>query len=266
MSRPLVTEHRTAGVSVITRDRAPVNALTLETTRQLNAALRAAADATDVRAIVMTGAGTKSFGAGSDIAEFGDLITSGRVVEDKMAFENETFSLLGSIPKPTIAALNGSAFGGGLEIALACDLIVAEAGQVVGFPEIKLGLFPGSGGPVRALRRIGEARTKELVFLGDPIPVETALDWGLINRVVPAGTAVEFALEWAQRLAQQSASGLRAGKAAVNDALRSDEGEQAIRHSLDYTRTVFAHPDAVEGAAAFLAKRAPMFPSAAADA
>ncbi len=259
----LVRQRRENGVAIVTRDNPPVNALTLETTRALHALLRELAEDDGVRAIVMTAAGDRSFGAGSDIAEFQPLIDAGAVVEQKMAVENETFSLLSQMPQPTIAALNGSAFGGGLEIALACDLIVAEAGQVVGLPEVKLGLFPGSGGPVRMARRIGEARTKELIFLGEPIPVQTACEWGLLNRVVEPGGALPFALDWARRLAGSSASGLRACKLAVNAAVQSDTGEIAIRDSLELTRAVFAHPDAVEGAAAFLARREPRFPSAA---
>lgn len=259
--RPLVSQRRANGVAVVTRNNPPVNALTLEMTRALNKTLSDIAKSDDVRAVVMTGEGSRSFGAGSDIAEFQDLIDTGTVVERKMAFENETFSLLSRLPQPTIAAMNGSAFGGGLEIALACDLIVAEQGQVVGLPEVKLGLLPGSGGPVRMVRRIGETRTKELIYFGDPLPVERACEWGLINRVVEPGGALDFAVSWAERLASGSANGLRACKVAVNAALQADMGEGAIRASLELTRQAFAHPDAEEGAAAFLGKRPARFPS-----
>lgn len=261
MSSQLVQVRRTNGVAVVVRDNPPVNALTLETTRQLHAALSELAGADDVRAVVMTAGGERSFGAGSDIAEFQPLIEEGTVVEKKMAFENETFSLLSTMDKPTIAALNGSAFGGGLEIALACDLIVAEEGQVVGLPEVKLGLFPGSGGPVRVVRRIGEARAKEMIFFGDPVPVETARDWGLVNRVVGRGEALSFAVAWAERLAASSVSGLRACKLSVNATLGADAGQRVIRESLELTRAAFAHPDAAEGATAFLGKRPAQFPS-----
>lgn len=255
----LVVTRHTGGVAVVIRENPPVNALTLEMTRQLHRTLSTLAADPGVRAVVMTAAGSKSFGAGSDISEFASLIKAGDVVERKMAFENDTFSLLNTMPKPTIAALNGSAFGGGLEIALACDLIIAEEGQVIGLPEVRLGLFPGSGGAVRMARRIGEARTKEVMFFGDPIPVEQALAWGLINRVVPRGKATDVATDWAARLAASSSSALAACKTAANDAVDAARGERAIRASLELTRSVFAHPDAVEGAAAFLGKRAPRF-------
>ena len=258
----LVRVQREDGYAVVLRDNPPVNALTLEMTREFHAVLEELATDRGVRAVVITAEGNRSFGAGSDITEFGSFIDRGDVVERKMAFENETFSMLCSLPVPTIAALNGSAFGGGLEIALACDLIVAEHGQVVGLPEVKLGLLPGSGGPVRMARRIGEARTKELIYLGDPISVEAALDWGLINKVVEPGQAIGWARDWAARLAGSSATGLRACKAAIHAALQHDIGEASIRQSLELTRAVFAHPDAAEGMSAFLAKRPPAFPSA----
>lgn len=256
-----VTVRRAGAVAVVTRDNPPVNALTLEMTRQLHAVLEDLVSDDDVRAVVMTAAGARSFGAGSDIGEFASLIAAGDVVERKMAFENETLSLLDGLDKPTVAALNGHAYGGGLEIALACDLIVAERGQSVGFPEIKLGLFPGGGGPVRAARRIGEARTKELVYFGEPLAVERAADWGLVNRVVEPGEALACAEAWAQTLAGASVSGMRACKAAVRAAIDSDAGERIITASLDLTRDVFAHPDAREGASAFLQRRAPQFSS-----
>ena len=256
---PLVSVQRVAAVAVVQRANPPVNALTLEMTRALHSELTLLAQDPYVQVIVMTAAGDRTFGAGSDIGEFAPLIASGDVVERKMALENETFSLLAALPQPTIAALNGSAYGGGLEIALACDLIVAEQSQFVGLPEVKLGVFPGCGGAVRLARRIGESRTKELMFFGEPLAVEDAETWGLINRVVPRGQALSYALDWAQTLAASSASGLRACKQSANAAIHSALGEVAILDSLELTRRVFAHPDAREGATAFLERRAAVF-------
>lgn len=256
---PLVETRREGGVLVVSRNNPPVNALTLEMTRELHAALTEAAEDPSVRVVVMTAVGTRSFGAGSDIREFMSLIEAGDVVERKMAFENATFSMLATLPKPTIAALNGSAYGGGLEIALACDLIVTEHGQHIGLPEVKLGLLPGSGGPVRMARRIGEARTKQVIYFGDPVAVETAHDWGLVNHVAPKGQALATAVEWAHRLEHSSASALTACKVAVHDAVDAARGEEAIRGSLELTQAAFAHPDATEGAQAFLEKRPAQF-------
>jgi enoyl-CoA hydratase/carnithine racemase len=209
----------------------------------------------------MTGAGDKSFGAGSDISEFPSLIAEGDVVERKLALENATFTLLANMPQPTIAALNSSAYGGGLEIALACDLIIAEAGQVLALPEVKLGVFPCSGGPLRLVARVGAARAREMIFFGDPVTIDQAAQWGIVNRVVDRGRALPTAMEWAQRLAGGSASALAAAKAAVNTAIGGASEEEATREVLDLARQAFAHPDATEGTAAFLEKRSPRFPS-----
>src|SRR5215475_12557108 len=144
-------------------------------TRELNALVARLATDDAVRVMVLTGAGDKAFCAGSDIKEFPRMMAPGVIVPQKLALENEAYSRVDDFLKPTIAALNGLAFGGGLELAVCCDLIVAEAGGLVALPEIKLGVFPGSGGTVRVTRRIGEGRAKEMMFLGEPLPVETAL-------------------------------------------------------------------------------------------
>ncbi len=126
------------------------------------------------------------------------MMGPGEVVEKKLAFEIETYNKLADFPKPTIAALDGLAYGGGLEMAVCCDLLIAAEDVRLALPEIKLGVFPGSGGTVRVTRRIGEGRAKEMMFLGEPIDARTALAWGLVNRVVPAGQALAGALELAR--------------------------------------------------------------------
>ncbi|MGH2927548.1 MAG: enoyl-CoA hydratase/isomerase family protein, partial [Solirubrobacteraceae bacterium] len=161
-------------------------------------------------------------------------------------------------PRPTVAALNGGAYGGGLEIALACDLIIAEAGSSVGFPEVKLGVFPGSGGPARVIRRIGESRAKEFMFFGDPLPVETAHAWGMINKIVEPGAALPTAMEWARRLADGSQFALEVCKRAVTAAANLP-ADVAIADSLELTREAFAGPDVAEGIRAFFAKEPPTF-------
>lgn len=258
---PLISCEISDGIAVLTRHNPPVNATTLQMTAGLRRHLETLAGDSRVRVLIMTGAGDRSFCAGSDIREFAGLRDADAVVERKMTPENAAFTALAQFPRPTIAALNGSAYGGGLEMALCCDLIIAEEGQEVGFPEAKLGLFPGSGGPVRAMRRIGEARTKELCLFGDPIPVETALGWGLINKVVAPGGAQDAALEWARRLAALSVPGLTTGKRVLNAALDGEGGERLILDALALFREAFQHPDAVEGEHAFLHKRPARFPS-----
>jgi enoyl-CoA hydratase/carnithine racemase len=207
---------------------------------------------------VLTGAGTKAFCAGSDIKEFPRMMAPGAVVPQKLALENEAYSRVDDFPKPTIAALNGLAFGGGLELAVCCDLIVAEEGGRVALPEINLGIFPGSGGPVRVTRRIGEGRAKEMMYFGEPVAVETALAWGLVNRVVPRGEARAAALAMARTLAGKSTIGLAACKRAIDMAHDMPE-EEAVKASLDLSARAFASPDCREGVRAFFAKEPPRF-------
>jgi enoyl-CoA hydratase/carnithine racemase len=232
--------------------------VTLNLTRDLDALVAQLAADAAVRVMVLTGSGTKAFCAGSDIKEFPRMMAAGAVVPQKLALENEAYSRVDDFPKPTIAALNGLAFGGGLELALCCDLIVAERGSVVALPEIKLGVFPGSGGPVRATRRIGEGRAKEMMYFGEPLPVETALAWGLVNRVVGAGEARTTALAMARTLAAQAGVALAACKQAIDMAFDLPE-EAAIKASLALSEQVFTSADCREGVRAFFAKEPPRF-------
>jgi enoyl-CoA hydratase len=246
------------GVAVLTLDNPPLNLVTLETTRRLEAALDASARDLTIRALVVTGDGTRAFCAGSDIGEFPQMMGPGIVVERKLARENATWSALASFPRPTIAALNGLAYGGGLELAACCDLIVAGADVRVALPEVKLGVFPGSGGTVRVTRRIGEGRAKEMMFLGEPIDAATALQWGLVNRVVPAGQALAAALDLARALAAGPVQALALCKAAVDLARDLPEAE-ALRQTLALSDQAFSSADCREGVRAFLAKEPPRF-------
>jgi enoyl-CoA hydratase len=239
------------GVGVLTLNNPPMNLVTLALTRQLTAALEQLGADPAVRVLVVTGAGTRAFCAGSDIKEFGAVADD--VVGKKMAAENAAFSRLAAFPHPTIAALNGVAFGGGLELAVCCDLLVAGADVRVALPEIKLGVFPGSGGTVRVPRRIGETRAKELMFTGEPIGTDTALAWGLVNRVVAPGQALAAARELATSLAALPARAMALMKEAVTVALEHPE-DDAIRRTLALTQAVFQTQDCREGARAFLAK------------
>jgi enoyl-CoA hydratase len=246
------------GVALVTLNNPPLNLVTLELTRQLNDLVaRLAADA-GVRVMVLTGSGTKAFCAGSDVKEFPRMMGPGVVVPHKLARENEAYSRVDDFPKPTIAALNGLAYGGGLELAVCCDLIVAEAGARLALPEINLGVFPGSGGPVRVTRRIGEGRAKEMMYFGEPVPVETALAWGLVNRVVPAGEARTVALAMARTLAGKPAVAMAACKQAVDMAFDMPE-EDAVTASLRLSERAFTSADCHEGVRAFFAKETPRF-------
>jgi enoyl-CoA hydratase/carnithine racemase len=257
---PMATVHTTItdGIARITLDNPPLNVTTLELTQSLNQALQSIRDDSEARAVVLTGTGDRAFNAGSDITEMPALIAEGNVVEKKIAFENETFNLLENLPLPTIAALNGVAYGGGLELAMCCDFIIGEEGLTVGTPEIKLGLFPGAGGAVRAARRIGKTRATELVLLGEPLPTERAVEWGLINSVVPRGESLAAALQLARRLADGPTQALRLAKESIALAYQ-EPGQQPILTANELFRQVCATHDAAEGVAAFIEKRPPTF-------
>ena len=165
-------------VAILVRNDPPMNLTTLGSTAALYDHLRNLTQDKDVRAVVVTAAGDRFFGAGSNLQEFAAFPSPKTMTVRKMEPEHEVFTLLEKLPVPTIAALNGTALGGALELALCCDFIIAERGREVGLPEINLGLFPGGGGPVRAARRAGASRAKRLVLTGDPISVETAVACG----------------------------------------------------------------------------------------
>ena len=169
-------------------------------------------------------------------------------------------SILAAAPAFAVwaAALGAMAYGGGLEIAACCDLLVAEERTRLALPEIKLGVFPSSGGTIRVTRRIGEGRAKEMMFLGEPIDAQTALAWGLVNRVVPNGESLAVALTLAATLATRPRTALRLCKRIIDLAYDISE-EDAIRQSLIASDEAFSSPERTEGVGAFLAKRAADF-------
>lgn len=249
------------GIAVLTLDNPPLNVVFRGLTEALDRALSAAEADAEVRAVVITGAGTRAFCAGSDIMEFQPLMQPGRIGPEKLELQHRVFARLDDFAKPTIAAVNGLAFGGGLEIAVCCDLIVADEGARFALPEIKLGVFPSSGGPVRVTRRVGEGRAKEMMFLGEPIDATTALGWGLINRIEPAGQALVAAMALATTLTQRPPLALALCKQAIDLSFDRDENA-AIAAALPLSERVFTSVESKEGVRAFQAKQTPVFPNA----
>ncbi len=258
MSEELVRCEIRDGIATLTLDNPPLNLVTLELTRQLARRLDALAQDDAARVVVLTGAGERAFCAGSDITEFARMMGPGQVVPNKLARENATYSALDDFPKPTIAAVCGLAFGGGLELAVCCDLIVVEQQARLCLPEIKLGVFPGSGGTVRVTRRIGEGRAKEMMFLGEPIDAATALAWGLVNRVVARGQGLRTAQEMAAVLAERPSRALQLCKTAVDLSFDTTE-DQAVARTLALSDQAFSTADCREGVRAFFAKETPRF-------
>jgi len=171
----------------------PLNLVTRELTEQLRDRLATLAAADDVRAVVVSGRGERAFSAGSDVKAFESH--RGAAGREHFSREEEVFSELAALPMPTIAAIEGSALGGGLELALACDIRVASERASLGLPEVRLAVTPGAGGTQRLPRVVGVARAKELALTGRIIDAREAERIGLVSRVVPAGQALAAADE-----------------------------------------------------------------------
>lgn len=247
------------GIALVTLNNPPLNVITVALVARLTEHLDALAEDPMVQVLVLTGAGKRAFCAGADIREFAEFVgPDGHVLERKLIAENAMYTRLDRFPKPTIAALNGPALGGGLELAVCCDLLVAAENVRLSLPEVKLGVFPGAGGTFRVTRRVGEGRAKEMMLLGDPIDAATALDWGLINRVAPPGQALEVALDLAADLAQLPNRALQLCKQAIDLSFETDEAD-AIERTLALSETVFSTDDVREGVRAFFAKEKPTF-------
>jgi enoyl-CoA hydratase len=236
----------------------PLNLITLQLTRALSSALNAIVDDSGVRVVILTGHGSRAFSAGSDIGEFSRMLAPGEVVRDKLAPQNDVFGRIARLSLPTIAALNGDALGGGLELAVCCDMIVAEEQVVIGSPEIKLGVLPSSGGTFRVARRIGQARAKEMQLLGNAIDAITALSWGLVNRLAPAGESLVVANELATILRKRPPRALALCKSIIDKSLDLSEAE-LIELSLRASDEAFASDECREGVKAFLNRRLPEF-------
>jgi enoyl-CoA hydratase len=243
-------------VTTIRLNNPPLNLISLDVTKALAAALARVDRDEDVRAVILAGTGDRAFCAGSDVKEFPSL--SGRVAEGKLIAENAAYNQLAALPLPTIAAIEGDALGGGLELALCCDLRVASATAVLGLPEVRLGVMPGSGGTQRLPRLIGLARAKELILLGEIIDADTALRFGLVNRVAAQGHAESMARDLAETLATRGPVALREAKRVLNTTLDGSL-EAGQVEELEASERVFSSEDMLEGATAFVEKRPARF-------
>jgi enoyl-CoA hydratase len=195
------------------------NAINLELVRELTATLEEYAARDDVRALVLSGAGGKAFASGADIAELRERTHR----EAFFAVNGTLFQRLEDFPRPTIAAIEGYALGGGLELALACDLRVAARTAKVGVPEVTLGIYPAAGGTWRLPRLIGLGRAKDLVFTGRILGGEEAYALGLFERLVDDGEAVESARQLAAEITRNAPLALQVAKVSLNAAARPSD-------------------------------------------
>ena len=250
-------EQRDDGVAVVAIDRQDaLNALNHETLEELRDRLRELAMDTAARVLVLTGAGEKAFAAGADIKEMTEM----SVLEGHAwgALGHECARLLETMPKPTIAAINGFALGGGCELALACDIRYASQNARIGQPEIQLAVIPGWGGTQRLARAIGPALAKDLILTGRSVDAAEALRIGLVSAVYPAAELMERVLEIGASLAKKSAVALSAAKDATNRALQGDLAAGLSYEAILFA-ALFATEDQKEGMRAFVEKREPNF-------
>ncbi|WP_203554078.1 enoyl-CoA hydratase [Bacillus sp. B15-48] len=255
----LVHLEKQNGIATVTLDNPPMNVLSKQVTQELKEVFTTIQEDPEVIAVVVTGNGDRAFMAGADIKEFPSWIDLEKEEVKKVAKSNhEVFNLIEQLEQPTIALLNGFALGGGCELALACDIRIAEDHAQLGLPEVKLGLLPGAGGTQRLPRLIGEAKAKELMFLGDSITAEEALQVGLVNHVVPKGEGMEAALSMAKKVSRLSLQALSRIKRAVDEG--ADQPlEAALENEVDLFVELIKTEDAREGVEAFIEKRRAQF-------
>ncbi|MFH0180734.1 enoyl-CoA hydratase/isomerase family protein [Streptomyces cacaoi] len=240
-------------IAVLTLDRPErLNAVGSGTVDRLTRALNDIRDNDDVRALVVTGAG-RAFSAGADLGEIESFTTPGqfRAFVGRLT---EAYALLEDFPKPSVAAVHGFAFGGGLELALACDLRVAERGALLGLPEMKLGVLPGAGGTQRLPRLVPPAVAKQMILTGEPIDAERARELGLVNELAEPGAVLETARALATRLAAGAPLALAAGKRLIDYGLGMDL-EAAVAYERETVSVLFCTEDRAEGLKAFRERR-----------
>ena len=250
---------RRGNVSIITINRPSArNAVNGAVSIAVGDALEQAQNDPDVRVVVITGAGSQSFCAGADLKAISRRENIYHPDHAEWGFAGYVHHF---VDKPTIAAVNGTALGGGTEIALASDLVVAEESATFGLPEVKVGLLAAAGGAFRIMEQLPRKLAAEVLFTGDPITAADAARWGLVNRVVPDGTALQAALELAGRITVNAPLSVQASKriaCGADDGVITDEEPKWAR-ILTELRTVMRSEDAKEGPLAFAQKRPPVW-------
>jgi enoyl-CoA hydratase len=243
------------GVLTINRPES-MNALNTQVLKELDGVLNQLSETQDIRCLIITGAGEKAFVAGADIKEIDTL--DSKTAADFAQFGQSVFMKLENLFCPVIAAVNGFALGGGLELALACDFIVASQNAKLGLPECTLGLIPGFGGTVRLARRVSPGLAKQWTFSGEMVTAERALQTGLVNQVCEQATLLADCEKIASTLAQRSPQSLKLIKKSINETYGL-ASVQAMSIEKNIFAGLFGSADQKEGTKAFIEKRKPVF-------
>jgi enoyl-CoA hydratase/carnithine racemase len=245
------------GIATITVNRPKaLNALNGATLGELERAFQEAETSPEAGAVILTGAGDRAFVAGADIAEMSEM---GPAAAKEYAERGQgVLDRIERLPKPVVAAVNGYAFGGGCEIAMACHMRIASDKAVLGQPEVKLGLIPGFAGTQRLPRLVGKGRALEILLTGEPVKAEEALRIGLVNRVVAGPNLMEEARALCKTILARGPVAVRCALEAVRRGLESGQAEGCALEAALFA-LVFTTHDMREGTRAFLEKRAPKF-------
>lgn len=248
-------EHR---IAVVTLDHPPVNALSPALLKELRAVLDRLENDEEAQVIVVTGAGSYAFSAGADVKELQGLgpQSAGELVR----LGHETFGRIATYPKPVIAAVNNLTLGGGMELALACDLRLSSDRARFGQPEVWLGLIPAWGGSTRLARLVGPAKAKELIFTGQMINAQEAYRIGLVNKIVPDGEEVRAAIDIGRTITTKGAPiAVREAKRVINESMEHPAVPEALKLEAAAILRLAQTQDLVEGITAFVEKRQPQF-------
>lgn len=256
MYQNILTEEK-GGIQLITINRPKqLNALNKDTIAELHEALKAADANRDIRVIILTGSGDKSFVAGADIKEFADFsIAQGGELAQRG--QETLFSFIENLSTPVIAAVNGFALGGGLELAMASHIRIASDNARMGLPEVSLGVIPGYGGTQRLAQLVGRGKANEMVFTAGMIKAADALQWGLVNYVVEQGELLVKAEEIAGKIINNSSSAIASAIRSIN--ANYEAGVDGYEVEIEEFGKCFGTDDFKEGTTAFLEKRKPNF-------
>jgi len=244
-------------VAIVTMDHPPMNALDMPTREAIGEAfMELDRRREEIRGVILCGAGERAFAAGADIKSFLELTPE--LAKRRLARSHQIYRMIEDFEWPVVAAIHGFCLGGGLELALCCDLRFAEENAKFGFPEVNLSVFPGNGGIWRSMYHLPIGKLKELVYSGEMIGAEEAFRLGLVEKVVPTGKKIEASLEFLSKVMEKGPLGVRAAKKVIN-RVRDMNLSHGLELESDLWANLTATEDMKEGARAFIEKRKPHY-------